>query len=69
MPIWWPEPRWQPVAEGMPPSPCREICRMGTDGLCDGCGRTLDEIIAWLGLTPGQRRTVMARVERWEPRP
>jgi predicted Fe-S protein YdhL (DUF1289 family) len=42
---------------------------MGTDGLCDGCGRTIEEIVVWLRLTPGQRRAIMARVEGWVPRP
>lgn len=30
------------------PSPCTSICRMNSDtGLCEGCFRTLDEIVAW----------------------
>jgi prolyl-tRNA editing enzyme YbaK/EbsC (Cys-tRNA(Pro) deacylase)/predicted Fe-S protein YdhL (DUF1289 family) len=30
------------------PSPCTSICRMSGDtGLCEGCYRTLDEIVAW----------------------
>lgn len=30
------------------PSPCTSICRMSGDtGLCEGCFRTLDEIVAW----------------------
>jgi predicted Fe-S protein YdhL (DUF1289 family) len=41
---------------------------MGADGLCDGCGRTMDEIAAWLQLSPAQRRVVMLRVQAWEPR-
>ncbi|MGH7516954.1 MAG: DUF1289 domain-containing protein [Gemmatimonadales bacterium] len=52
----------------MPPSPCRQTCRVGPDGLCDGCGRTVDEIAAWLWLTASQRRAIMTRVEPWQPR-
>jgi len=28
-------------------SPCVKICRIGTHGHCTGCGRDLDEIMAW----------------------
>ena len=42
-------------------SPCRDICRIdAATGLCDGCGRTLDEIAAWSGMTDAQRQAVMA---------
>ncbi len=31
-----------------PASPCINVCRMHPGaGLCEGCGRTLDEIAAW----------------------
>lgn len=30
------------------PSPCTSVCRMSKDtGWCEGCFRTLDEIVAW----------------------
>lgn len=30
------------------PSPCISICRMNaTTGWCEGCFRTIDEIVAW----------------------
>ncbi len=50
-------------------SPCRQICRMGSDGLCDGCGRTLQEIALWGALPKSGRQTVMDRVSGWQPRP
>ncbi|WP_051361889.1 DUF1289 domain-containing protein [Solimonas soli] len=28
-------------------SPCTRICRIGAQGHCVGCGRDLDEIVAW----------------------
>ena len=38
------------------PSPCVSVCRMNErSGLCEGCWRTLDEIIAW-GTTDDQAR-------------
>jgi predicted Fe-S protein YdhL (DUF1289 family) len=50
-------------------SPCRQICRLGGDGLCDGCGRTLGEIALWSSLSPAKREIVMRRVRDWTPRP
>jgi predicted Fe-S protein YdhL (DUF1289 family) len=42
-------------------------------GYCFGCGRTRDEIAAWIDMTPDQRRTIMAglpaRLETVERRP
>ncbi len=51
------------------PSPCRNICRLGGDGRCDGCGRTLDEIARWIRMTAEERGAVLARVADWAPRP
>jgi predicted Fe-S protein YdhL (DUF1289 family) len=28
-------------------SPCQSLCQLDADGVCTGCGRTLDEIRAW----------------------
>lgn len=50
-------------------SPCRQICRLGPDDRCDGCGRTGAEIGAWLWLSDGQRWAVMERVRNWAVRP
>ena len=42
-------------------TPCIDICEMdGASGLCLGCGRTLDEIARWAGMSPEERRAVMA---------
>ena len=36
------------ASSGDIPSPCTSVCRMSSDiGLCEGCLRTLDEIMAW----------------------
>jgi len=51
------------------PSPCRNVCRLGGDGLCDGCGRTVNEIARWIRMSAEERRTVMARVADWRVRP
>lgn len=49
-------------------SPCRNICILGDDGCCDGCGRSLDEIARWLLLSPADRARVQERVAGWTPR-
>ena len=41
-------------------SPCTGICTVDAEGSCVGCGRTLDEIAGWAGMTPDQRRAIMA---------
>jgi predicted Fe-S protein YdhL (DUF1289 family) len=55
-------------------SPCILVCSIDmATGYCFGCGRTRDEIGAWLTMTPETRRTVMAdlpaRLETVERRP
>jgi hypothetical protein len=44
-----------------PPSPCVGICRITPpERWCEGCKRTLEEIIDWPMLTPGEKRAVLA---------
>jgi len=44
-------------------SPCINVCRMNSDtGLCEGCLRTLAEIAAWSGMSPDEKRAVLARL-------
>ena len=55
-------------------SPCILVCSIDMKtGYCFGCGRTRDEIAAWLTMTPEQRRATMAllpaRLETVERRP
>jgi predicted Fe-S protein YdhL (DUF1289 family) len=41
------------------PSPCISVCRMDdTRGLCQGCFRTLDEIIHWGRAGEAEKRAV-----------
>ena len=42
-------------------TPCIKLCIVdpGTR-LCRGCGRTLDEIARWAGMSEAERRRVMA---------
>lgn len=42
-------------------SPCISVCVMSPrTALCLGCGRTLQEISDWAGLTPEERAAIMA---------
>lgn len=43
-----------------PSSPCTKVCVLdaGT-GLCEGCGRTRNEIALWGSLSEPQRRAIM----------
>lgn len=55
-------------------SPCILVCSIDMKtGFCFGCGRTREEIGAWMGMTPEIRRSVMAelpaRLETVERRP
>lgn len=55
-------------------SPCILVCSIDMKtGYCFGCGRTREEISAWLTMTPETRRAVMAelpaRLETVERRP
>jgi uncharacterized protein len=47
----------------MPPvsTPCIDVCRLDhATGLCEGCGRSLDEIARWGSLTEEARKDIMA---------
>mgnify|MGYP001344699572 CR=1 FL=1 len=45
------------------PSPCNNVCRMNPDtGLCEGCFRTLDQIVAWSGLSIDEKSAVLAQL-------
>ena len=47
---------------GYPPSPCTRVCTLDEQDVCIGCRRTLDEIIAWAGLSAAEQRAIIARL-------
>lgn len=50
---------------GKVPSPCINICRMDAKtGLCEGCMRTIDEIVAWSTATEEMKRAVWGEIRR-----
>jgi predicted Fe-S protein YdhL (DUF1289 family) len=40
-------------------TPCIGICRLGPDGLCEGCLRTSDEIARWMYFSDAERMRLM----------
>lgn len=43
------------------PSPCIDVCKMDpATGWCEGCLRTIDEIVAWGSLDDDGKRRVWA---------
>jgi uncharacterized protein len=49
------------------PSPCINVCRMvPATGLCEGCMRTIDEIVAWGRASDDDKRAVWAEIRRRE---
>ncbi|WP_171070278.1 DUF1289 domain-containing protein [Methylobacterium terricola] len=50
-----------PVSSPRPSSPCIRLCVLDpATGLCEGCGRTGDEIGAWGSLSEAERLRIMA---------
>ena len=43
----------------VPASPCLRLCRIGEDGLCAGCLRSLDEIARWSRMDEAERRRMI----------
>jgi len=44
-------------------TPCIDVCVLDTaTSQCAGCGRTIGEITRWAGMTPAERRAVMAEL-------
>jgi predicted Fe-S protein YdhL (DUF1289 family) len=49
------------------PSPCISMCKMApATGLCEGCMRTIEEIIGWSGQGDDYKRAVWAEIRRRE---
>jgi predicted Fe-S protein YdhL (DUF1289 family) len=44
-------------------TPCVKICTLDHgSGVCLGCGRTLDEIAQWSGMSEAERARIMAEL-------
>ena len=50
-----------------PPSPCVSLCEMAPDtGLCRGCLRNIDEIVAWGTADDDYKRAVWVEIRKRE---
>ena len=46
-------------------SPCTKNCALNTStNICEGCGRTLDEIVEWARMTDDGKKQMMIRLSR-----
>lgn len=43
-----------------PPSPCVRNCCLDENDVCMGCGRHINEILAWHKATGGEREDIIA---------
>ena len=49
------------------PSPCINLCKMvPATGLCEGCMRTIDEIIGWSSASDEAKRAIWQEIRRRE---
>ena len=50
-------------------SPCTNVCRIDRrSGWCDGCRRTVDEIMAWPTASETEQRAILAKLPGRIPR-
>jgi uncharacterized protein len=47
------------IEDGRPASPCVRNCCLDDDDVCLGCGRRLDEILAWHSADDGGRHAIL----------
>jgi predicted Fe-S protein YdhL (DUF1289 family) len=53
------------VYAGSLPSPCISVCSMNPQsGLCDGCLRTIDEIVQWGTASEQLKRAIWMEIKR-----
>lgn len=48
-------------------SPCLNICRLDSRGICAGCFRTLDEIARWSRMSENEKIDVLAELNSRRP--
>ena len=47
-------------------SPCINNCKLNeTTNICEGCGRTIKEIMHWKLITNEEREAILKRVGEW----
>lgn len=58
-----PDYRYQQAPPPPVASPCIDLCEMGSNGLCKGCLRTIDEIVAWGSASDDFKRAVLGEIK------
>lgn len=54
-----------PTCNKRPLSPCVQLCHIEpSTAVCNGCGRTLDEIASWGSMTEAEKTPVWKRLEK-----
>jgi len=43
-------------------SPCIDVCKLDDSFVCEGCGRTIDEILKWPEYTEQEKQQVLDRL-------
>jgi uncharacterized protein len=51
--------RQPPARPGYPQSPCIEICTLNEANVCQGCMRTVQEIVDWSRMSAAQQWAVI----------
>lgn len=46
------------------PSPCRNVCRLNDESVCEGCWRTIDEITRWPKMSNEEKQSILARLKQ-----
>lgn len=60
-------PSTAPLAGATVPSPCVSLCQMNqATGFCNGCLRTIDEIVAWSRTDDHYKQAVWLEIRRRE---
>jgi len=50
------------MAEGTVESPCVGVCKLDENFVCEGCSRTIDEVLKWREYTDIEKRVVLNRI-------
>jgi len=43
-------------------SPCVGVCKLDSDFVCEGCGRTIEEVLKWPQYSEEEKEAVLLRI-------
>jgi predicted Fe-S protein YdhL (DUF1289 family) len=58
-------PRMNPPPADPLASPCVRNCCLDDDNVCMGCGRSLQDIVAWGTASDADKAAILARSREW----